>query len=436
MVLQTKLKQNKINTRLLYISIWLFYGLNCLLYNYDLAFYMIIGFFTGFFLLAFMFYELRQSLSLFDAMIALMIIVLPVSFRSILCTGYDQLPMPWFYLLIFFQFALLLFFNIRLQISFLLLVFLLLIPMVLSNDIFNGFKQYLSYLSFCLGGLIAYGRKSTISKTDFSLMLDLYINGVVFVAIGVIGQYVALNQYGVELFRIETYGFERKLLMFLFYDMSGNTVYMATAVLLLLFSNKMTKWIFSILIITAMAMTSARAGTIALIIVLVLILLFEKTKSIKKLPLIIFSGIAGLGAFYILLSTRKAFSTISEMVFQDTGRNYLVQISLERFLNSPIFGCGLDFGNQMRAQGYMIPHNAMVNFLAQSGILITMLIVVMLISCVLYSRTYKDKALFWCCVLCIIGSCVSPSFFNLRFFTVIFMLCYIGPHNENFFISK
>lgn len=418
-----------IKSERVYALTWIFYGLNCLLYNRDSLVYMLFGLGSGI-ILYFIYFELRREMNRFSSTCALLIIVLPVSFRSIFCTGYDKIPIPWFYIILLLQLSLFIDEKMTVHVIYFFLIILLLLPLMLSDNKFEGFKEYLSYATFCVGGIIGYKYRSTLSNKEFSFLKHLYINGVVFISIGVIIQYIALNYFGINLFRIETYGSNRKLLMFLFYDMSGNTIYMATAVILLLFSKNRGRLLLCLLIVVAMALSSARAGLFSLFLVLLIIIIFEKSDNIHKIPLLLFFGLSGAWAINLLLTTRQAYSSIIDMFREDNGRTELMGVAMQEFWQSPIVGNGLDFGKQMKAQGLMVPHNAIVNILAQGGIIIALMFVIIFAQVIVNSRRFRNKALFWCCILCAIGSNVTPSFFDLRFFTVIVMLCYIGPHDD------
>lgn len=98
------------------------------------------------------------------------------------------------------------------------------------------------------------------------------------------------------------------------------------------------------------------------------------------------------------------------MFREDNGRTELMGVAMQEFWQSPIVGNGLDFGKQMKAQGLMVPHNAIVNILAQGGIIIALMFVIIFAQVIVNSRRFRNKALFWCCILCAIGSNVTPSF--------------------------
>lgn len=415
---------------------WLFYGINCLLFEQDSLIYMIIGALSGIIILSLIYHIIVKEFSIFASYIALIIIVLPVSFRSIFCTGYDNIPIPWFYVLLLLLFAFQIIKRININIIILFIIVLLLFPLILSHNIFEGIKEYLGYTTFCVGALIAYGNRSNLTKKEYGFHINLYINGIIFISFGIIMQYIALNYFGVKLFRITQYAHNRNLLLFLFYDMSGNTVYMATAVLFLLFSNIKGRIPLCLIIVVSMALTSARTGLFSLILVLTFITIFEKNKYVHKIPLLVFLLAIGIGGLSILLTTRNAYTSITEMISNNNGRNDLVQIALQRFFNNPFLGNGLDFGKQLKDEGFMVPHNAIVNLLAQSGVFITFLFLYVFICCTFYSRNHSEISLFWCCILCAIGSSFSPSFFDLRFFTVIIMLCYMCPHNKTQLSNK
>jgi len=310
----------------------------------------------------------------------------------------------------------------------LFLPIVLVLPLINSMDIVNGMKEYLGYASFLMGCIVAGTLKNKLSRKDFAQILPLYVNGVVFAAAGIVFQYVMLNYFGIKTFSIMHFGSNRDLLLFLFYDMSGISVYLGTAVIFLLFFGRRTaNYLLSAFIFIAMALTSARTGVLSLVIVLVGMVLFASKREIDKTPLWFFLAVMGTAAVAVLFGSRSYFTSVQNMISFDNGRNQLILRALENFIEAPFLGKGLDYATQMKGQGSMAPHFALVNMLAQTGFLITLLFIGILYLIWQTSRRSALGGLKWVYALCILGSCFAPSFFDLRFFTLICMFCIAAP---------
>lgn len=418
--------------RPIYVAIWALYIMNCVLYGVDTTLSMGIGFFAGSAILLYIYIQIKKALCSDVAMLALLAILLPISFRSIFCTGYAEIPLPWFYLLLLIMFIREAGKSGKINHNILAILFMLalcIIPLMLSISIVEGVKEYLGYASFFVGCMVAYfiKRRRSMTLTDSKLLFAFYVNGAIFASIGIILQYIAYRYLSIDLFHIKRYGGNRSLLMFLFYDMSGNTIYLGSAVVLRLLSKCKTRYLWCFLIAAAMALTSARSGIVCLAILLVMMIVFAKRKSVDKAALLCFTVIICMAGISILMSTRSSFSSVLDIIFFDNRRSELNIAALQWFSRSPLFGCGLDLGKQMYAQGLMVPHFALISLLAQTGVIISAGFCALLLSIYRQTRKCSIEALKWVFLLCMGGSCIAPSFFDLRFFTFICMMGILAP---------
>lgn len=417
--------------RKVFIYTWLLYLLYCLVYGRASNAVGLMTFALGAALLAAIYKCLKDDLYLDEetALLVLLAITLPLSFRSILGSGFNDLPVPWFYVLLFTMLARQITKRaVRLTLwngLMIILPVLLLIPLAVSEQLVEGFKEYLGYASFLAGCVAAAAFRIKLKKRELSIALAMYLNGALFVAMGIVFQYVMYNFFGIETFSVLHFANNRNLLVFLFYDMSGNTIYLGTAVILYLFSSrKFRGLLLGAFVFIAMALTSARTGVFSLALALALMIIFEKRQNFNKVYFLIVLAVLGSVSLGVLLSTRVYLQdNLLQRLFFDNGRIDLTITALQNFADSPLFGKGLDYAAQMKATGTMAPHFALVNMLAQTGFIITSLFSLLLFAVWKQAKTKPDFRLKWVFLLCIIGSCFSPGFFDLRFFTVVCMFC-------------
>jgi len=413
---------------------WLLYLLNCAVYGRTSLPVKVLTLMAGGALLILIYRRLttRVWMDHQSAMLALLSITMPLSFRSVFGTGYAEIPLPWFYLLL----LLMLFTSIErgsvqknpLTYVLLILPLALIVPLVISKDFIAGIKEYLGYASFLMGCIVAGTLKNKLSRIDYAFILPLYVNGVVFAASGVVFQFVMLNFFEISTFYIMRLGGNRDLYLFLFYDMSGISVYLGTAIIILLFLGKRVRnYILSAFVFVAMALTSSRTGVLSLVIILIGMVLFAKRNEIAKTPLKVFLAVMGTIAVAILFASRSFFTSLIDMVLSDNGRFQLITSALVNFAEAPLFGKGLDYASQMKALGSMAPHFALVDLLVQTGILITLMFISALYYIWRISRRSAFAGFKWVYAVCIIGASFAPSFFALRFFTLICMFCIAAP---------
>lgn len=373
-------------------------------------------------------------------LISLMAASIPISFRNIFGGEFSEFPLMWFYVLgaLYVLFTIISLINNKSKFTInyrgLTVIFIIgisLIPLLISVDKTEALKEWLTYLFFLLLVLVSILKKNSLSAKDYNHILNFYIFGGIFAAIGVIFQYIMFTFFSITYFRIEFYGASREYFSFMFYDMSSATVYLATIVFLLLFVCKKRKtisMIFAFLIMVAMAISSARAGLAALFMGIILYTLFKRG-FIKKIGLFVSVAFFAAVSLYILNDVRGLGSATSYITY-DAGRIKGYIEGLKYFYSSPIFGVGYDLGSQMKKAGLVVPHFAFINLLAQTGIIITIFISNLIFW--IYRETTRKSLvnLKWIILISLIGSCIIPGFFNSRFFTIIAMLAILKKPDD------
>lgn len=369
--------------------------------------------------------RMKSSISL----ILLMGATIPISFRNVLGGEFSANPITWFYVFGGMYFLITILSKIKVMgrvrinligMLIIVLVGLSFIPLLISNNLSEGIKEYLTYLFFLLILFAAIIDKESLVKTDYRRIINVYILGGLFSSIGIIFQYIMFTVFSISFFRIEFYGLSRKYFSFMFYDMSSATVYLATVAFFILISEnlkKTTKVLLMSTVVIGMALSSARAGLASLFLVLILYGITKKGV-INKLILVATAILFVSISLNILNSVRGLDSSLSYLTY-DAGRfdGYIDGINM--FLDSPLFGQGYDMGYQMKQSGLVVPHFAFINMLAQTGIIITLMFLIIIGWLFFLAKKEKYHDLKWVILISLVGSMIIPGFFNSRFFTVI-----------------
>lgn len=416
------------NMKKIYLNISLLYLIVSLSY---LFFNVLIGagvFFISLLLIINIYHKLRISMNSTESYLFLLCFTIPISFRNIFGGDYSVVPIPWFYLILLCL-MLDVFISrenrgIKLNSISVVALYILIysiIPLLISASKIEGIKEFLAYSTFLLGIIIAFISTKNICKENYKKIIDSYIFGILFTSLGIVVQYIGYTYFDLELFRIIFLGGNRLYLSFLFFDMSGITVYMATGIIFLFLLNKEKKYVYSLIIILGMALSSARAGLIVLIISLILFSLFSRNIRLKIGIITVLLLTTSVG-IYMLMATRANIDSLSGLFLDNNGRLEPFIQTITLLKSSPFIGFGFDYGQQLKMRGEVVPHFALVNMFGQFGYVISFLYVLVISRIIKLAVKKKMTALIWGIVLSLIGSCVVPGFFDLRFFTVLIML--------------
>ncbi|WP_226670493.1 hypothetical protein [Metabacillus litoralis] len=419
-------KQKNTVSRIVYLYISMLYITVSLAYDVSSIVVKLFVFFLSTLLIIKIYKLCKRRMSIIGSLVALLCISMPISFRNVFGGSYAEIPLPWFYiiLIIFIIGSLLKILKDKTKVlpqwsSLLIwLVLASVIPLMVSGNLIEGFKEFLSYLTFLLGVLGAIIHRNNLVKQEYHELVNFYIFGVIFSSIGIILQYFTFHHLSAELFRMEFYGGGRVYLSFLFFDMSGITVYMSTAILFLILLKKRMRFTLSILIILAMTLSTARAGIISLSVVMFIYLVFSSNLK-NKIYILLFLIVGISIGINILSATRTNISGLTNILSENNGRFEPVILTLKAIVKSPLVGYGYDFGDQLVAVGSVVPHFALINILGQSGIVIAICYIIIVYNIFKIVKSKKMDSLLWVITLSLVGSCVSPGFFDLRFFTIL-----------------
>jgi hypothetical protein len=423
-----KKMRTKNNFKNIYIFSVLLYVLYSAVYDIETSFIKILTIGLSFLFLLLIYKAFRKNkMSIIASLIGLLCVSIPISFRSVFGNSVREIPLPWFYIILGLLLLYTIFIKKRVKYTLvnliiLTLAFLLLVPLLLSFSFIEGLKEYLSYITFICGVFIASAFSRKINENEYLTIIQVYVFSVLCSALGFIYQYLMYNFANTTLFGVSYYGGGRVLYRFLFGDISGATLYLATGAMLLTLTKRKYKIIYIFIVLIGMVSTSSRTGF--LVFLVTLFLFFIRTNSFKKKLslLILFLTVSAVG-FYIMSHTRTNIDNIYSVITDGTGRVEGLYLSIEKFLESPLIGNGLDLGVYLKTTGKGgVAHFALINLLAQTGIFISFLFLTVLFIIYKNSRIIRREELRWVIIMSLIGSSIIPGFFNMRFFTVISIL--------------
>ena len=395
-------------------------------------------------LIIYIFKQFRLKYSYEQSLLFLMNLSLPISFRSILGSEFADLPLPWFYVFGIFYFFNSFGKNYRrgskdINGILVITIVLSLVPLLISNDMIEGFKEMLTYDFFLLMMLAANNSRTILYKRERQVFYDTFVFGCLFASLGVLYQFYSYIYMGVETFRVEHYGNGRIFLGFLFYDMSSVSLYMVTGAIMMIVRedrSKLINYLIAILILIAAAASSARTGLVAFVIFASLYILTSRKVGVTARGLLsVFLVCGALFAFSLMGQVRDTSGGASFLA-DDNGRFSTYRDGILMFLENPIFGVGYDMPRQLSSMGKMVPHFALINILGQTGVFITLFIIFILYSIYNKAKIKKDSVLLWAILLSYFGSCLVPGFFSTRYFTMLGMLAFLSVGRDKIFLKK
>ncbi|PPL14810.1 hypothetical protein UN63_14645 [Oceanisphaera arctica] len=310
--------------------------------------------------------------------------------------------------------------------------------LVLMLSIISGSSDFISAVVFFiyLSAFVFFDRvrlKFIINKSCF-----IYFYGAVFMALGVIVQRFLYERIGYEFGKINIYGGGRVGFGFLWLDYSFLSLYLVSALPLVLniYKNHYMKIIASSILLLGSVVTTARTGLAALIIATLFVGGLEITKYLAKgkakkstlrTLLILFLSSLVVVYFYVEFSNR----TVS---FDSSGRFHGYYLGFQSFLDSPFLG--VMFNRDYFLENYgTIPHNLFVYILSQGGILFFTLFFIWFFY-VFYVAAFKVEVFRYPIIITIFGFMFIPSFFSAYFFALLISFCMAEKKAISYSIGK
>lgn len=363
---------------------------------------------------------------------------IPTSFVNIMGTDYGSLPISYFNI---FSFMLLLLIilewiiknkiivrKIYLPILLIILIICSIIPTAYSPDLINATKQFLNVILFCTVIIIAL--VVVLPPRTFITLIEDYLQAASVTCIGLITQSLLYKFTGITYGKLEIMGGMRTAYGFLFSDYSFLSLYLSSAALLtitlILYNRKLnlTPILCCVLLVYGSILTTARTGMVALICALVFygIIMFVR-RPIITLSIII--AVVLIAGFYLEVSYHQRQDILSS-----SGRLDGYHIGLEQLKQNPLLGTGFGVQAYKERYGIAIPHNIVIQYLVQGGLLVGLLVAFLLI--IFIFIVFKNAHVFFLPVsTIIIGAQFIPDIFNSRFFPVMLMISLLSINHSN-----
>jgi len=236
-------------------------------------------------------------------------------------------------------------------------------------------------------------------------------------------QYIFLHYFGINTLGTQSaMGEFRQGFSGLFFDYSIMSIFMAGTAGYVIFKLLNKKVIFSkvldivliVVFIYVSILTSARSGIVALILALVFFLLWK-----RNFKILFFGSILGIPVLYYLLQylSKSRGTTITN----DSGRLGNLTQSLDYIYDNPIFGSGGLGYNAITSN--MLPHNFVLDFLADFGIVMFIFYMIILFY-ILYNGFKYSPEVSFLFILYMFGAMFHASFINTHYimFPIIIIL--------------
>lgn len=377
---------------------------------------------------AYLYIVLKKKYSNIECLALMSVIAIPTSTISVIGTSYSSLPLTWYIMTI-----LLAVFLIGIQgkldrkyfLFAILFVVLEFVRALFTPSFFDAFKQYLIILLFLLGFLIGEYLKSYSNKRIHDDICYYYLIGTFCVALQVFMQRSYILIFGSVIGHYAVMGQNRVAYAGLMGDYSFTTLYLASGCLIVLVKYLTAKElgfakfiIYEILLLSAMILVSSRTGLIALTITVAIYFMFN----IRKLnPRVIFVLMICVVATPFLFNSLMA-SRGSQALFDSSGRleNYVEALS---YWGDHVFwGYGLGLENLYAMIGIGVPHNFIIQYLVQIGIVGLIVIIIPIVHFFVNNiwKANYNKWLFW---LMAIGAMFIPDIVSSRYIYGVVLIC-------------
>ncbi|MFC3748201.1 O-antigen ligase family protein [Paenibacillus sp. GCM10012306] len=411
----------------------------CILYDVSMIFYellnnSIVGIFSAI-IAGYLFFLFFTKTNVFQALFYMMIVFIPTSFVSIIGTSYGDFPLSWFTLISIILFLTVAFKGKLNKIYFLLLIFFATfcsITLFKVESVPDALKQILTICLFLFSFSIGEQLKKSYNSTFMNEINFLYIMSVVGLSLQVLMQQLYILNTGEKIGHYTIYGFGRITYAGLMNDFSFTTLYIATGamlVLVLYFEEKKIKFyqliIMEILFVYTILIVNSRTG-LYVFLILASIYITKKiikgnVKALSFVLIIVFS----LPYIYNYIMISRG----GQALFDGSGRIGNYQDALAAFSENFFMGAGFGLNNLYSATGAGAPHNFFLQYLAQSGIIGTLLLIANLI--ILFKKDInKFNNIRWVIYIILCGSMLIPDIVSSRFFSVVIVMAMISSQKN------
>ncbi len=385
--------------------------------------------------LLFLYYNLRQLFNRQETLFLCSVFLVPTSTISILGTSYSSFPLSWFHVLVLLLF-LRLFISAKANRTYFCLLFIcvgyLVILAFFGSSIFDAMKQVLTITLFLLSFPIGASLSKHPSQSLLVTAADAFVCSSVAFGAQVFLQRAFISSSGIVIGHYTVTGQGRYSYAGLMGDYSFATVYLAAGCMITLIAfmdwGRIRLFRFMILEVFLLAATlavTARTGLAALAIILVIYFLRNLRRINWKTTLLLVLGILAVP----VILNELIILRVGQSLLDSSGRFVTYQKALNLIIMRPLFGVGLGIENLYEGYHMGLPHNFFMQYLAQIGIVGTLLVLSFFIVYLRKSlvRANEMKWVFW---LIVVSCMMIPDIFSSRFFYVIIILCMLPAYRR------
>ena len=376
-------------------------------------------------------------------MVELLIISWPVSWINIFGGNTSDLQLPWYYIIGF-----LLVISILLQkkithvfngkriilINYIFLLLYSIVPLILAVNFSNGLGDYIMLLFFLIIMLTSYVTKVSITQEEALELRKMFVFINLICAIGIIFQYIMYKNSGVIFFKLSRTGSfngsNQIGCSLLFEDTSCSTIMLGCGFIyaILLAHHKKVNYIYALIILIGLALTSRRTSLLSLIIIIIPLLLNTEKGVIKKMGMFILVPIVFATALFFLNLSRPADSI--KQYTSDTGRFADYKSSIKVSLQNPM---GIGYGDTYLASlmtNNIIPHNTILRWTNQGGLLLTIPLIIIFADVLFLAKKKKMTMELWNLAYVFLASNFIPDILNSRFLIIIILIVFLNKRGE------
>ncbi|MDE7327298.1 MAG: O-antigen ligase family protein [Lachnospiraceae bacterium] len=364
--------------------------------------------------------------------IFLLIASINSSYYSMIGVPYNRLPLTWFLLasvMIIFLCHLKIQRNLALLAAVLLLVFFAFSIVYLRNQNLAGaVNQGINLFVFLLMLSCAKQLRRVCDVRTGSCAQIIYLGSVFMFSLMVVLQKYLCENRGLDIGHIGKYAM-RTSYAATFYDFSFATLYVASGFCMLFagicYKIRLLSWNNSLILmgvyIYAVLIINARTGLVALVLAVFLMFVYLIIK--RKRAQILVVGICTVPVVLLLL---LFMSSRREGMFSSSGRIDGYIAGLKCFMEH--FWIGNGFGIQN--YGLTIPHNLIVQYLAQFGIIGFSIILIGMYPVLKKILLDKESIIRWTVMTVVIGSMFIPDIVSSHYLTVVIVLAFCETHKK------
>ncbi len=381
----------------------------------------------------------RKTKSFLITCMMLMCHTWQISWINIFGEPTANMQLPWFYILgvMVLAYGLI---NLRTcfrksygAFSFLTFIVALLFfnyPLVISQKISEGLKEYIMIGFFIVVLFICFLFKDTVSRENYGHFKNSMIWAVFISSAAIVFQHIMYTYANVSLFKISVMlsfsGYQTNCYL-LMEDHSCSTIMFGCVVFYMLEKLGKKNWFYMvpvlITVVISMALTSRRTSTLSLIIIFALYVLFHYKEIGKKL---VFTGIGilagGVMMYYLLIA--RPVESFSQL-FNDNGRLENYAAALDIIKKYPL-GVGYD-GTYIDSMmpGSIAPHNTVLRWCTMGGIPLAAILVSLVFFSLSESGKKKMTAEYWAVLYAMFASNFIPDILNARFFVILCSVAFL-----------